>query len=118
MCKRAHTATRLAGRTARHPIRREMREMKGNSHRRLRIWLVLAVVVASLGIVSSASARYLSEDTGMPATVAATTPAVDAAPSDGFSWGDALIGAGVTAGGLLGVSCAAYAARTRSRLAL
>ena len=92
-------------------------EVKTGNHR-IRVWLVLAVVIASLGIVSSASARYLAEDTGMPSTVAATPPAVDAAPTDGFSWGDALIGAGVTAGGLLGLSCAAYAARTRSRLAL
>jgi len=91
--------------------------MKTRNHR-IRVWLVLAVVVASLGIVSSASARYLSEDTGMPVTIAATPPTVTSTPADGFSWGDALIGAGVTVGGMVGLSGAAYAARTRSRLAL
>jgi hypothetical protein len=92
-----------------------MAKMKG-THRRIRSWIVLAVVVASLGLVSSASARYLPEDSGSAAPV--TMPVVDVTSNDGFNWGDALIGAGVAVGAAAALGGAAYLARTRSRLAI
>ena len=89
--------------------------MRVNRHK-IRIVLVLAVVVAALGIVSSASAKFMPEDgSGIPAV---TSPApVQITASDGFNWGSALAGAGVAFGAALGIAGTAYLVRGRSRLA-
>ena len=84
---------------------------------RIRLWLALAVATASLGLVSSASARlYLGDIAG----ASTTTPpaAVLTSPDNGFNWGDALVGAGVAlaiAAGSIGV---VYVARHHRRTGL
>ena len=61
---------------------------------RFRLWLALAVAIASLGFVSSASARLYMGDINGP-TAATPPPVVVTTPDTGFDWGDALVGAGV-----------------------
>jgi hypothetical protein len=80
------------------------------NHLKTRIWLALAVAIASLGLVSSASA--MPQD----GPVVSGTPAA-AAPSSGFEWGYALLAAGL----VLALTVAAIAlvrlTRNRARLA-
>jgi hypothetical protein len=87
--------------------------MKRN-HLKIRVWLALAVAIASLGLASSASARLYTGDLGGP-SAAPAPPAV--VTSDGFNWGDALVGAGVALGTAFGGIGIAYLARNRTRLA-
>ena len=85
-----------------------------HNHLKIRVWLALAVAIASLGFASSASARLsMGDATG---SVAPAAPVVVTAP-DGFQWGDALLGAGVALGAALGGIGLAYAARHRTHLA-
>jgi hypothetical protein len=83
-----------------------------HNHLKIRIWLALAVAIASLGLASSASARLYTGDVGST-TAAAPPPAT--VTSDGFEWGDALVGAGVALGAAFGAIGIAYAARSRTR---
>ena len=88
--------------------------MRGNHHR-IKVMLVLAVVIASLGLVSNAAAKFMPEDTG--SAVSASPPSIQITSNDGFNWGDALAGAGVAVGAALGILGTAYLLRSRSRLA-
>lgn len=92
--------------------------MRRNHFRiRFRVWLALAVAIASLGFASSASARlYLGDNMGAsstppPAVVVTTT-------NDGFNWGDALVGAGVALAIAAGSAGVVYATRHYRRTGL
>jgi predicted anti-sigma-YlaC factor YlaD len=82
---------------------------------RLRIWLALAVAIASLGFASSAGARLYTGDLEGPSTA---SPAPVVVSTGGFNWGDALVGAGVAVGAMVGGIGIAYTARKRIRLAV
>lgn len=86
-----------------------------HNHLKIRIWLALAVAVASLGFASSASARLYVDDRSDPSVAPQVPTAV--ATGDGFNWGDAAVGAGVALGVALGGLGVAYVARHRTRLA-
>jgi hypothetical protein len=60
---------------------------------RIRIWLALAVAVASLALVASAQAVVLADGGGGPSGTPQTPLGVTT--DDGFSWGDAGIGAAI-----------------------
>jgi hypothetical protein len=87
-----------------------------HNHLKIRIWLALAVAIASLGFASTASARLYTGDLG-PSAAPAPPAVVTVSSPDGFQWGDALVGAGVALGAALGGIGIAYAARHRTRLA-
>jgi hypothetical protein len=89
--------------------------MRGN-RTRIQISIVIAVVVASLAIVTGASAKFMPED-GSGIAVAAPPATVVGSTNDGFDWGSALAGAGVGIGAALAVGATAYTMRSRSRLA-
>ena len=89
--------------------------MRGTQNK-IRIMLVLAVAIAALGLVSSASARYMPEDGSANAVISTPTP-VEVTTSDGFNWGSALTGAGVAIGAALCIGATGYLVRHRSRLA-
>jgi hypothetical protein len=83
---------------------------------KIRIWLALAVAVASLGFTSSALAMRPVSDGGVAPAVKSPTLTVPAADS-GFNWSDALVGAGVALGvAALGGIGIAFVARSRARL--
>jgi len=82
--------------------------------RKIRLWLALAVAIASLGLPSSAFAKYSLDASGP--SVTPQSPVV-VPTSGGFAWGDALVGAGVAFGvAVLGGIGIAYVARSRTRL--
>jgi hypothetical protein len=85
------------------------------SHHKIRIIIVLAIAVASLGLVSSASARLYTDERYDPNVSPQVPTAVTT--GDGFSWGDAGIGAGVAIGAVFAGLGVAYAARHRVRVA-
>ena len=87
----------------------------GRKRFKIRICIALVVAIASLGLTSSAFAmRPVEADAGAPAY---TAPTIAVPTSDGFSWGDALVGAGVaSAVAALGGIGIAYVARSRTRL--
>ena len=87
-----------------------------HNHLKIRVWLALAVAIASLGFASSASARLVLDDGSSLPTVTPPAPVV-VTTTDGFSWGDALVGAGVALAAALGGIGIAYVARNRTRLA-
>ena len=80
------------------------------NHLKTRIWLALAVAIASLGLVSSASA--MPED----GPVVKATPTA-AAPSGGFDWNYALLAAGVVLALAVAALAVAHVSRHRARLA-
>ena len=81
------------------------------NHLKTRIWLALAVAIASLGLVSSASA--MPED----GPVVKGAPAA-AAPTSGFDWSYALLAAGVVLALVVAAAVAVvHANRNRARLA-
>jgi len=81
---------------------------------KIRIWISLVVVIASLGFTSSAFAMKNATDAAGP-SVAPQVPVVPT--SGGFNWGDALVGAGIAFGvAALGGIGIAYVARSRTRL--
>jgi hypothetical protein len=83
---------------------------------KIRIWIALVVAIASLGFTSSAFAMKNATDAAGGPTVVPQAPVVPSA-SDGFNWGDALVGAGVAFGvAALGGIGIAYVARSRTRL--
>jgi hypothetical protein len=77
---------------------------------------VLAVAVASLGLVSGASARLMPEDGSGVVAAPAPVPVIVTA-AEGFDWGSALAGAAVAIGAAAAIGTAAYVVRGRSRLA-
>ena len=81
------------------------------NHLKTRIWLALAVAIASLGLVSSASAMPVS-DSG-PVVKAPPT----AVPSSGFDWNYALLAAGVVLALAVAALAVAHVSRHRARLA-
>ena len=83
------------------------------NHLKTRIWLAIAVAIASLGVVSSASAMLYTGDLNGPATTA--PPA--AAPGRGFDWGYALVGVGIALLLVVGAFAAVRMTRSRARLA-
>ena len=84
------------------------------SHFKIRIVLALAIAIASLGLASTASAKLYAGD-GYGPNVAPQVPTV-VTTGDGFSWGDAGIGAGVAIGAVFAGLGVAYAARHRVRV--
>ena len=86
--------------------------MRGKHHT-LRIWLVLAVTIVSLGLASSASARLYTGDLAGPSVA---PPPAAGAPA-GFNWGDALVGAGAVLGIAVGCIAIALLVRSNRRLA-
>ena len=84
------------------------------THLKIRIWLALAVAIASLGFTSSAFAMKNAGDAAGPS--ATQQPLVVPSSSNGFNWGDALVGAGVALAAALGGIGIAYVARSRTRL--
>ena len=89
--------------------------MRG-THHKIRIVLVLAVAIAALGLVSSASARFMPEDDSANPVLSTPAP-VEVTTNDGFNWGSALTGAGVAIGAALSIGATGYLVRHRSRLA-
>jgi hypothetical protein len=85
-----------------------------HNHLKIRIWLALAVAIASLGFTSSAFARPYIDDSYDP-SVTFQAPVV-ATPA-GFSWSDAAVGAGVALAAAVGGIGIAYLARSHRRLA-
>ena len=83
---------------------------------KIRIWVALVVGIASLGFTSSAFAmKAASQAAG--SNVVQQPLVVPSTPSQGFNWGDALVGAGVAFGvAALGGIGIAYVARSRTRL--
>jgi len=86
-----------------------------HNHLKTRIWLALAVAIASLGFASSASARLVLDDRWDP-SVAPQVPAV-VMTGGGFNWADAAVGAGAALGVALCCIVLALLARNRTRLA-
>jgi hypothetical protein len=86
-----------------------------HNHLKIRIWLALAVAIASLGFTSSALAMLPAAD----GTASGATPLVPTVTSTGssFNWADAAVGAGVALGVTLSGIGIAYLARNRTRLA-
>ena len=78
---------------------------------RIRIWLALAVMVASLGLASSAQAVGLADSDGGPSGTA-QTPLV-ATTDGGFSWADAGIGAAIALAAAFGSIAVARLVHTR-----
>ena len=78
-----------------------------------RIWLAVAVAIASLGVVSSASAMLYTGDLDGPVKTA--PPA--AAPGGGFEWGYALAGVGIALVLVVGAFAAVRMTKSRARLA-
>jgi len=60
--------------------------------------LALGFALVALSFASSASAMAVADNGGGNTVVYTPTPAVNSAPSSGFSWSDAAIGAGVALG--------------------
>jgi hypothetical protein len=86
------------------------------NHHKIRVWLAIAVVIASLGLTSAASARYLAEDTGGIPVESSPVP-IEVTSGGSFDWGAALVGAGVAIGAALCVGGATYVVRHRSHVA-
>ena len=81
---------------------------------KIRFGIALVVAIASLSFTSSAFAMKNSSDAAGPSVVR-QAPVVPT--SDGFKWGDALVGAGIAFGvAALGGIGIAYVARSRTRL--
>jgi hypothetical protein len=80
------------------------------NHLKTRIWLALAVAIASLGLVSSASA--MPQD----GPVVKGTPSA-AAPGSGFEWGYTLLAAGLVVALTVAAVAVVHATRNRARLA-
>lgn len=79
-------------------------------HFRIKLWLALAVAVASLGLASSAQAMRVNEGGG-----AANVKAPVVVTTGGFDWGDAAIGAGVALAAALTGAGLVQLARNRNR---
>jgi len=80
---------------------------------KIRIWIALVVAIASLGLTSSAFAmRPASDDAGAGV---ASPPTIVVPATNGFNWGDALVGAGVALAAALGGIGITYVARSRTR---
>jgi len=92
--------------------------MRRNRFRiQIRVWLALAIGIASLGLVSSASAQLIPSDGGTP-LVTSEPAVVITTPNDGFNWGDALAGAGVGLAVAAGATGVVYGARRLRRTRL
>ncbi len=84
---------------------------------RIRRWLALATAIATLGFASSAQAMVAADGGGGYAGGTPQTIVVTGESSNGFSWSDAAVGAGVALGAALGGVGVLRAAGSRRRLA-